>query len=200
MTNREIEQTVSAVYEKYVRSGNSYKQFINIMQSEGIKYKKVPFKNAGFVGALTRGNNGQCYIMVNDVIDNIGRENFTIAHELGHYFLQHQLQASFIYCSDNDISEAMETGTTIEREANHFASSLLMPEHKIKSAFLAMLQNSKRIKSNGFLQIKNDFTFGVWCGIRDNLVKRYGVSETALRYRLRYLNLVEFEFQEGEQS
>ena len=195
MTNREIEQAVSSVYEKYVRSGNSHKQLINIMQSEGIKYKKVPSENTGFVGALTRGVNGQYYIMVNSSVDNLGRENFTIAHELGHYFLRHQLQSGFIYCSENDISEETEAGITIEREANHFASSFLMPEQKIKSAFLAMLRNSKKIKTKDFLYVKNDFSFSIWCGVRDSLMKRYGVSEAALRYRLRYLNLAKFEFQ-----
>lgn len=47
--------------------------------------------NADFVGALTKYSNGQSYIMLNRSIDNDGRKHFTIAHELGHFFLSHQL-------------------------------------------------------------------------------------------------------------
>jgi len=86
MTNSEIEQKAAAVFQRYVRSGNSHKQLSNIIQAEGMKFKEVPSKNATFVAQLTCGNNGQCYIMVNQGIDNSGRRNFTIAHELGQLF------------------------------------------------------------------------------------------------------------------
>ena len=194
MTNREIEHAVSVVYEKYVQRGNSHKQLNSIMQSEGIKFRKVSSVNVGFVGALTRGNNGQCYIMVNSDIGISGRVNFTIVHELGHYFLNHHLQFNHFYCTESDILEETDATLIIEREANHFASSFLMPEQKIKSAFLSILRNSRKAKVKDFLHVKNDFTFGIWCGVRDSLMKRYGVSEAALRYRLRYLKLAKFDF------
>lgn len=196
MTNSEIEQKAAAVFQQYIRSGNSHKQLSNIMQAEGIKFKEVPSENAAFVGALTCGNNGQRYIMVNQGIDNLGRRNFTIAHELGHHFLEHQLHSNSFYCSDDEISEESQAAAPMEREANYFADCLLMPEQKLKSAFLSMLANSKRAKIKDSLYVKNDYTFSIWCGIRGSLTKRYGVSEAALRYRLRQLGLARFEFQE----
>jgi hypothetical protein len=56
-----------------------------------------------------------------------GRQNFTIAHELGHYLLHRKTRDEF-QCSQRDI---LMRGETIDRrqetEANVFASYLLMP-------------------------------------------------------------------------
>ncbi|MBE6906382.1 MAG: ImmA/IrrE family metallo-endopeptidase [Ruminococcaceae bacterium] len=194
MTNKEIEGKAAQVYAKYVPSGNSHKQFMSIMEAEKIKFREVPSENFAFVGALTRGNNGQMYIMVNKGIDNAGRRNFTIAHELGHYFLAHSLYTNNFFCSDGEIVEENLASAPIEREANYFADCLLMPEDKVKSAFLSMLKNSRKAKIKDYLHVKNDYTFSIWCGIRQSLTKRYGVSEAALRYRLRQLNLARFDF------
>ena len=72
MTNSEIEQKAAAVFQRYVRSGNSHKQLSNIIQADGMKFKEVPSKNAAFVGALTCGNNGQRYIMGRVSVANLG--------------------------------------------------------------------------------------------------------------------------------
>lgn len=194
MTNREVEQVADAVLKQYVQRGNSYKQLLNIMQAEGVKFREVPSENAAFVGALTCGNSGQRYIMVNQGIKNIGRRNFTIAHELGHYFLKHQLKSNSFYCREDEITEESQAPNGVEHEANHFASCFLMPEQTIKSAFLSMLINSRKAKIKDFLYVKNDYTFSIWRGIRESLMKRYGVSEAALRYRLKELKLAKFEF------
>lgn len=194
MTNSEIEQKAAAIFQYYVQSGNSHKQLSNIMKAEGIKFREVPSENCGFVGALTKGNSGQCYIMVNQSINNLGRRNFTIAHEMGHYFLSHQLHSNAFYCSTDAISEEDQAADAMEREANYFADCFLMPESKVKSAFFGILSNSKKAKMKDFLYVKNDYTFSIWCGIRESLTKRYGVSEAALRYRLRQLCLARFDF------
>jgi len=62
MTNNEIEQVADTVFSKHVQRGNSHKQLVNIMGTESIKFKDVPSTNDRFVGALTRGINGQYYI------------------------------------------------------------------------------------------------------------------------------------------
>lgn len=192
MTNNEIELKVFEVLQQYVTSGNAHKQLLNIIQNENIKYKEVDSKNINFIGALTTANNGQLYIMVNKNIENIGRKNFTIAHELGHYFLNHQLKTNAFYCFDNEILEEGFLQDNIENEANYFATCLLMPEGKVESAFKALLKNARKYQSSEFLHITNS-TYGIWCGIRDTLTKRYGVSEQALRYRLKSLHLIDFD-------
>lgn len=192
MTNSEIEQKAYQLIARYNKKGGSYKLLPEIMAGEQIKFREVIATNHNFVGAFTCGNNGQRYVMVNSGIDNVGRTNFTIAHELGHYFLQHELTSLPIYCSD--IEEESISKNPLEAQADYFASCFLMPEEKIKGAFLSMLERSRKAKIKDFLLVKNNFTFGIWCGLRDDLMKRYGVSEAALRYRLKSLGLAKFEF------
>lgn len=193
-TNNEIENIANNVLAKYVKRGGCHKVFRDLMLAEGIKFKEVKSANNDFVGALTKGLNNQSYIFINSEIDNLGRKHFTIAHELGHYFLDHNLKQNKGYCTGNDIIEEGQLFDPIEREANYFASCLLMPENKVKNAFLAILDHSRKAKIKDFLFVKNDFTFGIWILIRDELTKRYGVSEAALRYRLQQLKLARFEF------
>lgn len=194
MTNSEVQAIANTVLAKYLKKGNSHKILSDIMQAEHIKFREINSANHNFVGALTKGNSGQFYIMVNGTIDNVGRKNFTIAHELGHYFLSHHLTTNAFYCCEDEIMEEHQTSNSIEAEANYFASCFLMPEAKVKPAFLRMLQNSRRAKIKDYLYVKNDYTFSIWCGIRGDLMKRYGVSEAALRYRLKQLKLARFEF------
>mgnify|MGYP003623799109 CR=1 FL=1 len=194
MENRAIEQIANDVLTKYVKRGGVHKVFNEIMEAKGIKFRKINSLNNNFVGVLTKYTNGQPYIMINSSIDNNGRANFTIAHELGHYFLSHQLTQNSFYCSNDEIVEEGVWQNPIEQEANYFASCFLMPEQKIKSAFLSMLANSRKTKIKDYLHVKNDWTFGIWCGIKGDLMKRYGVSEAAIRYRLQQLNLAKFEF------
>lgn len=195
-TNKEIEQIADDVLTQYLKKGGSYKAFEQIMADKNIKFREIKADSTAFVGALTKANNGQFYIMVNNSIDNSGRKNFTIAHELGHYFLSHTLKQGSFICQNNQIVEEGIYKDPIEQEANHFATCFLMPEQKIKSAFLSILQYSKKAKIKDFLHVKNDYTFGIWKGIKNDLMKRYGVSEAALRFRLQQLKLAKFEFVE----
>lgn len=191
MTNEQIKIKADEVLNKYVPRGGAYKKFESIMAAENIKFKKIIAKD-NFLGIFTHANNGQAYIIVNDNITNDGRRNFTIAHELGHYFLCHELKNG--QCFDADILEDGAAVDAIEREANYFASCLLMPESKLKPAFFSMLQRSRKAKIKDFLHVQSNYTWGIWCGFRDDLMKRYGVSETALRYRLSDLGLAKFSF------
>lgn len=189
MTSEQIKIKADEVLTKYVPRGGAYKKFDSIMSGENIKFKSVATKDS-FLGIFTHANNGQAYIMVNDNITNDGRRNFTIAHELGHYFLCHELKNG--KCYDENIFEDGTAADVIESEANYFASCLLMPESKIRPAFLSMLQRSHKARIKDFLNVRNDITWGIWCGFRDDLMKRFGVSDAALRYRLSRLGLARF--------
>lgn len=191
MTNKQIEIKADEILNKYVPRGGAYKKFDSIMSAENIKFKSIATKD-NFLGIFTHANSGQAYIMVNDNIKNEGRRHFTIAHELGHYFLCHELKNG--QCFDTNILEDGTAIDTIEREANYFASCLLMPESKIKPAFLSMLQRSRKAKIKDYLYVKNNYTWGIWCGFKNDLMNRYGVSEEALRYRLFNLGLAKFDF------
>jgi len=59
------------------------------------------------------------------------RDRFTIAHELGHYFV-HYLYAQK---GQGQMKAARLGSGRVEQEANAFAASLLMPKAKFKEAF-----------------------------------------------------------------
>ena len=54
------------------------------------------------------------------------RSRFTIAHELGHFILHRALRDRF-ECDNGGVTSGQFDGRNIEREANEFASNLLMP-------------------------------------------------------------------------
>ncbi|WP_444930462.1 ImmA/IrrE family metallo-endopeptidase [Microbulbifer sp. SSSA002] len=72
-------------------------------------------------------------IIYNSSIKEQGRVNFTLAHELGHYFL-HKDNLN-LRCSIEDLNnfgDLAPHGNDIEREANVFAANLLMPGTDIR--------------------------------------------------------------------
>ncbi len=67
-------------------------------------------------------------IIYNNNIREDGRKNFTIGHELGHFFLhkyRKELQCS--WADFTDFTEGPKHPENIEQEANQFAVTLLMP-------------------------------------------------------------------------
>lgn len=99
------------------------------------------------------------------------RQSFSIAHELGHFFLHgNDLDNGIISYRHTTkyYTEYTEQDKQREEEANHFAAEILMP----KKAF-EMLANqiplSRRVK---------------------DLAKLFNVSENAARVRLSYLDIL----------
>lgn len=74
-------------------------------------------------GALIR-KSGKGIIAVKRDVKEVGRKNFTISHEIGHYILPNHGSVS---CKSDEI-ESWKNGISIyEIEANSFASELLLP-------------------------------------------------------------------------
>ena len=97
---------------------------------------------AGVSGMLLRYGNS-FGIMYSKHIKNEGFQRFSIAHELGHYFLAGHLDHVFSGNKDFHNSYAgFKSNDSYELEADHFASGLLMPSHLIQS----IIQNT----SHGF--------------------------------------------------
>jgi len=92
-------------------------------------------ETAGVSGALIFAGNSVC-LMYSTALGNSGFERFSVSHELGHYFLPghpEEIQKQ----GGRHLSRANFTeNSSIELEADHFASGLLMPADLTK-AFLA---------------------------------------------------------------
>lgn len=129
-----------------------------------IKISRAP--NNDFSGMLIR-KDGRALIGINNSESSV-RQRFTIAHELGHFFL-HPKQDAFIDYRDNK-KDVMRTPR--EKQANMFAAALLMPRS-------LLLRDFRLIAKEGFSED----------GL-EALADKYEVSGEAMRYRLMNLNVV----------
>ncbi len=108
------------------------------------------------------------------------RQRFTIAHEIGHYFLHNFQGVHFdgkntglqVYLRDSKSATGQDVD---EREANLFAAELLMPE--------TLLEKDVSEIEEIYLLDENDFTI-------KKLAAKYKVSVRALTYRLANLGYI----------
>ncbi|QCT41101.1 ImmA/IrrE family metallo-endopeptidase [Candidatus Saccharibacteria bacterium oral taxon 488] len=160
---KRIEQKASKVLsDNYI-----IEPFVNVFDianGEGIsiEYRKMPQGNtdvSGFFDSTTRT------IYVN-VDNSIARRTYTVAHELGHYFLEHKPDEYGLYRRNNSYDEIKEQK---EKEADCFAANLLMPENMIR----------KELREYPFLKSSIQL-----------LADRFGVSPSAMAYRLMNLRII----------
>jgi Zn-dependent peptidase ImmA (M78 family) len=137
----------------------------SIAQSEGIQVVEAP-TGPNISGALVRAKDGAVSIAVNSA-HHINRRRFTVAHELGHFYLKHpgtdlHVDGDFtINLRDQTSSEATDEN---EIDANAFAAGLLMPREFLMKDLLEVvpLDEEKVLR----------------------LAKKYEVSEQAMTIRL----------------
>lgn len=98
-----------------------------------------------------------------------GRKRFTIAHELGHYFINNRPAKCFAHRDAGNYSSE-------ERDANNFASVLLMPEDEIRRE----VNNFKKSKSGEL----PDFQ------LIDYIADAFDVSQSAAEVRLKKLSII----------
>jgi hypothetical protein len=79
----------------------------------------------GFAGALVPAESRTRWGIVYGPGQSPGRRRFTAAHEFGHYLLHRKKYPDGIHSSEADVDG--RTKVLVEREANEFASWLLMP-------------------------------------------------------------------------
>lgn len=136
----------------------------DIAEINQIRISRAPHND--FSGMLIR-KDGRALIGVSSTEPPV-RQRFTIAHELGHFFL-HPKKDAFVDYRDN-MKGVMRSSR--EKEANMFAAALLMPRK-------LLLKHCRALAKDGF----SDEEVGT-------LARRYGVSEDAMRFRLINLNIL----------
>lgn len=121
-------------------------------------------------------NEDKCTIYYNPLENEfLSRKRFTIAHELGHFFL-HRKEGSFV---DNQttMSRHLSYWSIKEAEANDFAARLLMPVKHIIDAIEELLHDESEELTETIL-------------VR-NLKDKFQVSEIAMKYRLSNLGILD---------
>jgi len=80
---------------------------------------------------VTNDGKSEGVIYYNDKEKPIGRQRFTIGHELGHFLLLHH--NGIQTCESTDLS--LSSKDCIEKEANEFSQLLLLPDPLIENAY-----------------------------------------------------------------
>jgi len=123
---------------------------MKIARDKGIMVQAKPPESKGVSGVLIFAHD-QVSIIYSTAYNNEGFENFSVAHELGHYFLpghpEEILKGGGIHLSRANFTQ----NTSIELEADHFASGLLMP-----STFTRDLLSKSQIGIEGILTLAHE--------------------------------------------
>ena len=151
-----------------------------VAEHYGIVVRKGPLEDS-LSGFLVHDGSGKAFIGINDS-DNLRRQRFTLAHELGHYFLHDRSDVFFDtgagqlrLMARDDLSKE---GTDFrEVEANLFAAELLMPSELIRRD----LQDYTHVDL---------FGDEVSESIISDLARKYNVSVRAMTVRLERLGLL----------
>ena len=96
----------------------------------------VNYQEQGEKLKFNKYNNSYIITLPQDT--SVLRDNYTIAHELGHIFLEHQLNEQ---CEIHRSSEKNQT----EREANIFAAVLLLPQEQFSAICKKYNNNPNRV-------------------------------------------------------
>jgi len=102
-----------------------------IAEKEEIIIQAKPPEMDGVSGALIFSND-EVILIYSQQHNNAGFENFSIAHELGHYFLEGHPEEIRKQGGTHLSRSNFVEGSSIELEADHFASGLLMPSHLVR--------------------------------------------------------------------
>jgi Zn-dependent peptidase ImmA (M78 family) len=138
---------------------------VAVARKENISVKNAKFYRSDISGMIAKRDDG-VFILVN-ADEPPYRKRFTIAHELGHYFLHLSENGEFIDSSVDlfrDTSSPFDPARNKEAEANSFAASLLMPREKVSALY-------KELKSVS------------------QLARTFNVSEEAMAIRIARLGL-----------
>lgn len=105
-----------------------------------------------------KSNRFHIYCNLDRVLDkNSGRARFTVAHELGHYFIdEHRNALASGNAPAHPSFSDYESDLLVEAEADHFAANLLMPEQRFK-------QSCKKLKPGleSILELSQTFSTSV---------------------------------------
>jgi Zn-dependent peptidase ImmA (M78 family) len=130
-----------------------------ILEKLKLKLYEVAFDNPAVAGAYNKSAKA-IYVSSSDPKT---RQFFSVAHELGHYFLNPRKATEIFYRSQ--LNEFDNQYSSDEQEANWFAATLLMPQELVKKVW-------KEEKSEAIV------------------AAQFGVSASAAHWRLKNLKII----------
>ena len=134
-----------------------------VAKDSGLEILEIQFPQKEVAGAYNK-NEKRIYVAENDYFP---RQLFTIAHELGHFFL-HKDKKEEVFLRTDALRVGIEGNEKAqeEKEADWFAASLLMPKESVKN-YWRVLGNTKQ------------------------MADLFGVSQSEMRWRLVNIGVLE---------
>jgi len=179
------------------KKANLFRERNGISGSEAIRLKSLLLKlnvltlfkplTEGFSGMSIRINDNARFILVNSN-HSLGRQHFTIAHELYHLYIQENFEIH--QCKTG----LFDTKNKEEYNADYFASCLLMPESGIHEIIPDVELNKKNISLQSVIKLEQYFSVSrssmlvrlKMLGLLDNKTfehfKTFKATETAQQY------------------
>lgn len=185
LKNEEIQSIVTNIYQKHSFSSNDIagELFFKMYPEYKINFEEHP---KGVLGLLCLNN--KILSLSNEIINDIHRRNFTIAHEIGHLVLHFPLiknkidnltefEESILLPSNDIILKRMES------QANKFASYLLIPQKRfIKEIDTLFKQhNITKGKLHWDIQTCNINIVNIILG---QMSLKFNVSKEVVKYRM----------------
>ncbi len=199
MKPAEVERAAEEVLSAYeIRS--SPVDVLAIAQTEGIELADGEY-GENFCGRIEYHPEAGRFVLFHprlEVARNPGRVRFSIGHELGHYYLEHH-RALLMSGRSHDSSSDFICDDALEREADHFAASLLIPAFALRQKLarrrymtlreiLALALEWQSSATSAAIRYAR-FTSEA-CGIvvsQDGLIQFYSPSDEASALGFRYL-------------
>lgn len=124
----------------------------------------------GIEGLSCKVSEDSYVVVINNTIRSNDRRIFTLAHELGHIALNHHhsIAPSFDATIFHTRNLCLYSNPRIEREANIFASEIIMPVNMIIQSYLAGIKSIKQLS------------------------RLFFVSEEAMKIKLKEIGLIKF--------
>lgn len=130
--------------------------------------------------------------------ETLPRIRFTLAHELGHLLLNHQLYMKRETCheSDVDLDDPREIGikdvVRMEWQANYFASCLLLPtDHLVKAFSIEATRRQLINRGHGLLYMDYQrCNLDAFYAVTASIMNEFGVSRSVVKIRLKELGIL----------
>ena len=113
-TDQQLERVALLVRDHWSLGRGPIFHLAAVMEGHGIILVREPV-NCEDMDAVSRWQGGRPFVLCSSDKNSLPRENFDLAHELGHLILH------------NGIEPTPETINKLERQANYFAGALLLP-------------------------------------------------------------------------
>lgn len=170
---QDIERKAKAFRSKHNNnsSGSLHLESLLLQLNVIVSFRAMSEKLSGMAVLLCEENEIYRFMLVNSE-QNIGRQNFTICHELYHLFIQENF--TFQYCNTGKFDEKKDIE---EYKADLFASYLLMPTEGIEERIPYKETETDSISLSTIIKIE----------------QYYQCSRLALLYRLKNLGYISQE-------